>query len=76
MGGGGRAVRSGVALARLAETRLVGDGSGSSSRSLYIDALQPIYDQLKINPLWWILEIIPLTYSYQDAQGKWHKNLR
>ncbi|KAL4250658.1 hypothetical protein ABKN59_005360 [Abortiporus biennis] len=40
-----------------------------------IDALQPIYDQLKIDPLWWLLEIIPLTYSYQDGKGVWHKKL-
>jgi len=50
------------------------DTGPTSSGPINIDALQPIYDQLKINPLWWILEIIPLTYSYQDTSGKWHKS--
>lgn len=35
------------------------------------DALAPIYDQLKLNKLWWILELIPLTFSWQDAAGNW-----
>ncbi|KAF8481786.1 hypothetical protein DFH94DRAFT_691438 [Russula ochroleuca] len=35
------------------------------------DALQPITDQLFKNPLWWILEIIPTGYKYQNPQGKW-----
>jgi len=37
------------------------------------DALQPIYDQLKLNVLWWLLEIIPLSYSWQDRDGVWHR---
>jgi len=37
------------------------------------DALQTIHDQLKLNPLWWLLEIIPLHYSWQDADGVWHR---
>ncbi|GLB38659.1 putative uncharacterized alpha/beta hydrolase domain (DUF2235) [Lyophyllum shimeji] len=37
------------------------------------DALRPIHDQLKINPLWWLLEVIPLTYSWQDENGVWHR---
>jgi hypothetical protein len=36
------------------------------------DATQPLYDQLKLNALWWILEIIPTQYSYQDGEGKWY----
>jgi hypothetical protein len=35
------------------------------------DALQPIHDQLKIDPLWWILEILPMTYTWQEACGAW-----
>ncbi|KAJ2929449.1 hypothetical protein H1R20_g7642, partial [Candolleomyces eurysporus] len=38
-----------------------------------VDAVQPIYDQLKLKPLWWILEIMPLTYMGQDKDGVWHK---
>lgn len=36
------------------------------------DALQPLHDELKLDPLWWLLEIVPLQYSWQDAQGVWH----
>jgi len=35
------------------------------------DALQPITDQLWKMPLWWILEIFPTSYTYQDAQDRW-----
>jgi hypothetical protein len=35
------------------------------------DAVQPITDQLFKAPLWWILEIFPTTYTYQNAQDKW-----
>jgi hypothetical protein len=36
------------------------------------DALQPITDPLWKMPLWWILEIFPTSYTYQDAQDVWH----
>ncbi|KAF9560892.1 hypothetical protein CPC08DRAFT_459719 [Agrocybe pediades] len=36
------------------------------------DALEPIHDELKANPLWWLLEIVPTKYSWQDANGVWH----
>jgi len=39
-----------------------------------IDALQPIHDELKIDRLWWLLEIIPLQFSWQDADGVWHRD--
>ena len=35
------------------------------------DAVQPITDQLFKVPLWWILEIFPTSYTYQNAQDKW-----
>ena len=35
------------------------------------DAVQKITDQLWKMPLWWILEILPMTYVYQNAQDKW-----
>jgi hypothetical protein len=35
------------------------------------DALQPITDELFKNPLWWILEMIPMSYTFQSTQGKW-----
>ncbi|KAF9465243.1 hypothetical protein BDZ94DRAFT_1281484 [Collybia nuda] len=37
------------------------------------DALQPLHDELKRNVLWWILEITPLPYFWQDADGRWLK---
>lgn len=38
------------------------------------DAIQPLHDELKRQPLWWLLEIIPLHYTWQDAQNVWHRN--
>lgn len=35
------------------------------------DALQPITNELFKNPLWWILEMIPTSYTFQNTQGKW-----
>jgi len=35
------------------------------------DAIQKITDQLKVNPLWWILEIFPTSYTYRNAHEKW-----
>jgi hypothetical protein len=35
------------------------------------DAVQPITNQLRKMPLWWILEIFPTSYTYQNAQRKW-----
>ena len=35
------------------------------------DVCDEIYDQLVIFFLWWILEFIPMLYTYQDPQGNW-----
>ncbi|KAI0699326.1 hypothetical protein C8T65DRAFT_659921 [Cerioporus squamosus] len=50
-----------------------GSGSGSDSDPLGVGgaALQPIHDELQLTKSWWLLEILPLTYQYQDANGKW-----
>lgn len=40
------------------------------------DAVEPLHDELKLDPLWWLLEIVPLSYSWQDAQGVWHREWR
>ncbi|KAG8905239.1 hypothetical protein FRB99_000406 [Tulasnella sp. 403] len=37
------------------------------------DAAAPLHDQLKLQPLWWLLEYIPLWQYKQDAEGHWHK---
>jgi hypothetical protein len=36
-----------------------------------VDALESIHDSLKTKPLWWLLEIIPLHFSWQNAKGVW-----
>jgi len=36
-----------------------------------IDVVQSMHDQLKAMPLWWILEIIPTSYTYQNLKDKW-----
>ncbi|KAI9508360.1 hypothetical protein F5148DRAFT_918894 [Russula earlei] len=33
------------------------------------DAVRPIHDELKRIPLWWILEFLPLSFTYQNQQG-------
>ncbi|GBE84989.1 hypothetical protein SCP_0701740 [Sparassis crispa] len=37
-----------------------------------VDALQPLHDELVSQPLWWLLEIVPLNCAWQDAAHKWH----
>jgi hypothetical protein len=37
------------------------------------DALEPLHDVLKVNVMWWLLEIVPSHYSWQDDKGVWHK---
>ena len=39
------------------------------------DAVQPITDQLWKMPLWWILEIIPTSYTYRNEQ-RWITTFR
>lgn len=39
------------------------------------NALQPIHDALHtagVQLLWWILEVVPTKYVYQDTDGVWH----
>lgn len=38
-----------------------------------IDAVQPLYDQLKINKAWWVIEYMPWSYRYQLEDGSWKK---
>ena len=30
-----------------------------------------IHDQLKLQPMWWLLELLPVNYSWQTPNGKW-----
>lgn len=41
-----------------------------------LDVVQPTHDQLKAVPVWWILEIVPTSYTYQNLQDKWVKKWR
>lgn len=43
----------------------------ASSKQDAQDVVQPIHDQLVLNPVWWILEFLPLRYTYQNAQYEW-----
>ncbi|KAH8987748.1 hypothetical protein EDB86DRAFT_2949147 [Lactarius hatsudake] len=54
-----------------------GRTEGSATESDRIDALdivQPIHDDLVDVPVWWLLEVIPTEFTYQNAQGKWVTN--
>lgn len=37
------------------------------------DYKQPIHDSLKQTPLWWILEVLPMRYAWQDSDCQWHR---
>lgn len=50
-----------------------GKDAGEEARLDNVDSAQPVHDELKMMPLWWLLEIIPLPYAWQDAQGVWRK---
>ena len=36
------------------------------------DCLERIDDELVKAKMWWILEILPLHFTWQDAEGDWH----
>lgn len=36
------------------------------------DCMEPIDDELVKSKMWWVLEIFPLHFTWQDAQGNWH----
>ncbi|KAF6748475.1 hypothetical protein DFP72DRAFT_571848 [Ephemerocybe angulata] len=38
------------------------------------DLAEDVHDKLKKMPLWWILEIMPMTYVWQDKENKWHRS--
>ncbi|KIO06148.1 hypothetical protein M404DRAFT_495980 [Pisolithus tinctorius Marx 270] len=37
------------------------------------DAIAPLFDELQNTKAWWLLEIIPLPFSWQDDSGRWHE---
>ena len=36
------------------------------------DVLTDSYDQLKSQKIWWMLELLPMKYAWQEASGKWN----
>jgi hypothetical protein len=40
------------------------------------DLVQPTHDALKWNPIWWLLEFLPLSYSFQNANDLWETHRR
>lgn len=45
----------------------------SRSAADAMDVLEPIHGQ---SLLWWVLELVPLHYTWQDIKGIWHRHLR
>ena len=39
------------------------------------DILADIHDQLKLQPLWWLLELIPMKFTWQEDDGTWRSKL-
>jgi len=35
------------------------------------DMLTDIHDQLKLKPVWWLLEFLPMKFTWQEADGSW-----
>jgi len=35
------------------------------------DVLTDTHDQLKAQPMWWILELMPMKFTWQEADGTW-----
>jgi hypothetical protein len=40
------------------------------------DALSPVYDQLQLSWIWWILEVIPTRQRFQRGNNEWEKELK
>ena len=49
------------------EERPGGDNATGDAK----DAVLEITDKLKNSSSWWIFEILPVSYAYQNAKGKW-----
>jgi len=47
------------------------EGSATENPSDAFDVVKPMHDQLKAIPAWWLLEIIPTSYTYQNMKNKW-----
>ena len=45
---------------------IFGDETQDETRD-HQDAVQPIHDQLKAQPLWWLIEVVPTNFTYQSV---------
>lgn len=45
--------------------------TGDDSLDAKADAVQPTHDAFKSSPAWWLLEIVPISYPWQQPSGKW-----
>lgn len=39
------------------------------------DVVADIHDQLRLNPAWWLLEILPAIFAWQNPDGTWKRKL-
>ncbi|KIK99629.1 hypothetical protein PAXRUDRAFT_822546 [Paxillus rubicundulus Ve08.2h10] len=39
------------------------------------NALAPLFDELKLSKWWWLLEVTPFSYTWQDSDGVWHRKM-
>ena len=39
------------------------------------DVLADIHDRLKSQPLWWLLELMPMKFTWQEDDGMWKSKL-
>lgn len=63
-----------AALERAAISPIADPSSGDEERSVDdADSSEPLNDTLAGFSTWKILEILPLPWSVQDAQGVWHR---
>ena len=46
---------------------MVQGGGGSDMQ----DVLAAIHDRLTTQPLWWILELLPMKFTWQEEDGRW-----
>ena len=44
--------------------------------SEHANAIAPLFDELKINKVWWLLEVLPSSNAWQDSSGVWHNKWR
>lgn len=67
-----------VVLPRLPPVTSVADKDGvlSEEEEDLLDLRYEITDELRKNPLWWILEILPSRYRYQGVDGIWRKKIK